>query len=194
MKKITLLCLVLVMLAVSVVPVMAAKGGNNGHGNEQNEGQGNGRGNQDQDRNQDGDKNAYNGSGVNGNQEHMHKRTPFYLQGTISALDAGAGSITVTLTHGNAKVKAYIGADLTLQTSEGTLIFQITQGDENSENLNSDMSGVDDSDDDGSPSNRIPITFDQLTVGQKVAIHGNLVDTVYTARLITVYIRELVEP
>jgi hypothetical protein len=214
MKKITVLCLVLVLLAASAVPVMAARGGNNGQGNGQGQGNGNNGAdqdqqqdqNRDQDRNKDKEKNSNPSSGGNGNHEHMYKRSPFYLQGTISALDAGVGTITVTLTHGNAKVKEYIGTNLTLQTNESTLIFQITQGEEISGTLGTDMStgdgtGLstgdvtgDGTDDDGEPSNRIPISFDQLAVGQYVAIHGNLVDQVYTARLITVYIREPVEP
>jgi hypothetical protein len=220
MKKITVLCLVLVLLAASAIPVMAARGGNNGHGNGQGQGHGNNGGDQDQqqkqdqireqNRNKDKEKNSNPGSGGNGNHEHMYKRSPFYLQGTISALDAGLGTVTVTLTHGNAKVKEYIGTNLTLQTNESTMIFQITQGEEISGTLETGSSTGDgtnsstgdgtgsstgdDTDDDGEPSNRIPITFDQLAVGQYVAIHGNLVDQVYTARLITVYIREPVEP
>jgi hypothetical protein len=202
MKKITIISLILILLAFSVVPVMAAKGENNGHGNGQNQGQGNNGGDQDQqqdrDREQDKDqikdkdKSSAPGSGGRGNHEHTRMRTPFYLQGTISALDAG--TITVTLTHGNAKVKEYIGTDLVLQTNESTLIFQITQGDEISGTLGTDMSSSDDSDDDGEPSNRVPISFDQLEVGQKVAVHGNVVESGYAARLITVYIQKSIEP
>jgi hypothetical protein len=203
MKKVTLLSIVLILLAVSVVPVMAAGGQPNGHGNGNSAGQGNGGGNgdhqkqqdrdrdKDQDRNQDGDKNSNPSSGGNGNQGHGQVRGPFYLQGTISGI-AGE-TIMVTLTHGNAKVKEYIGTDLTLQTNESTQIFQITQGDEISGTVGTDVSTGSETNDEGAPSNRIPITFDQLTVGQKVAIHGNLSDSVYTARLITVYIRVTVE-
>ena len=202
MKIITVLCLVLVLLAASAVPVLAANGGNNGHGNSQGQGNGNNGGdqdqqqdqNRDQDRDKDKDKNSNPGSAENGKHEHKNQRSPFYLQGTISALDAGAGTITVTLTHGNAKVKEYIGTSLTLQTNDNTMIFQITQGNEISGTLGTESGDVSDTDDDGEPSNRIPITFDQLAVGQKVAIHGNLVDQVYTARLITVYIWEALEP
>jgi hypothetical protein len=118
-------------------------------------------------------------------------RTPFYLQGTISAIDTGTGRLTVTLMHGNAQVKEYLGTDLTLQTSDGTLIFQITQGEETDEGTEQTATPTTNSNpsSDGSDSNRIPITFDQLVIGQKVTIHGNLVDGVYTARLITVYIQ-----
>jgi len=199
MKKISLLIVVLILLAVSVVPVMAAGGNPNGHGNGNSAGQGNGGGNRDhqkqqdrdQDRNQERDKNSNPSSGGNGNQEHSRIRAPFYLQGTISAL--GAGAVTVTLTHGNAKVKEFIGTDLTLQTNESTQIFQITQGDEISGTLGTDVNAGSNTNDEGAPSNRIPISFDQLAVGQKVAIHGNLSDSVYTARLITVYIQNKVE-
>jgi len=207
MKKVALLSLVLLLLAVSVVPVMAAGGNPNNHGNgngagqgnNNSSGQGNGGGNRDhqkqqdrdQDRNQDRDRSSNPGSGGNGNQGHGQVRGPFYLQGTISGI-AGE-TITVTVTHGNAKVKEYIGSDLTIQTNESTQIFQITQGDEISGTVVTDVSTGSDINDDGTPSNRIPITFDQLAVGQKVAIHGNLADNVFTARLITVYIRVTVE-
>ena len=207
MKKVALLSLVLILLAVSVVPVMAAGGQPNNHGNgngagqgnNNSSGQGNGGGNRDhqkqqdrdQDRNQDRDRSSNPGSGGNGNQGHGQVRGPFYLQGTISGI-AGE-TITVTVTHGNAKVKEYIGSDLTIQTNESTQIFQITQGGEISGTVGTDVSTGSESDDEGTLSNRIPITFDQLAVGQKVAIHGNLADSVYTARLITVYIRVTVE-
>jgi len=207
MKKVALLSLVLLLLAVSVVPVMAAGGQPNNHGNgngagqgnNNSSGQGNGGGNRDhqkqqdrdQDRNQDRDRSSNPGSGGNGNQGHGQVRGPFYLQGTISGI-AGE-TITVTVTHGNAKVKEYIGSDLTIQTNESTQIFQITQGGEISGTVGTDVSTGSETDDEGTPSNRIPITFDQLAVGQKVAIHGNLADSVFTARLITVYIRVTVE-
>ena len=199
MKKVALLSLVLLLLAVSVVPVMAAGGHPNNQGNGNGAGQGNGGGNQDhqrqqtrdQDQNRVRDRSSNPGSGGNGNQGHGQVRGPFYLQGTISGI-AGE-TLTVTLTHGNAKVKEYIGSDLTLQTNESTQIFQITQGDEISGTVVTDVSTGSETNDEDTPSNRIPITFDQLVVGQKVAIHGNLADSVFTARLITVYIRVTVE-
>ena len=198
MKKVALLSIVLILLAVSVVPVMAGDGQPNGRGNGVSAGQGNNGGNgdhekqqdrdQDRDRDQDQlrDQSSNPGSARNGHQEHTRMRTPFYLQGTISAV--GAGTLTVTLIHGNARVKQYLGTDLSLVVPEGTQIFQITQGDEISGIAGTDTS-VRDVSDDGTPSNRIPITFDQLEVGQKVAIHGNLADSLFTARLITVYIQ-----
>jgi hypothetical protein len=199
MKKVALLSLVLILLAVSVVPVMAAGGHPNNHGNGNGAGQGNGGGNQghqrqqvrDQNQNRASDGSSNPGSRGNGNQGHGQVRGPFYLQGTISGI-AGE-TITVTVTHGNAKVKEYIGTDLTIQTNESTQIFQITQGDEISGTVGTDVSTGSENYDEGTPSNRIPITFDQLAVGQKVAVHGNLADSVFTARLITVYIRVTVE-
>jgi len=196
MKKVALLSIVLILLAISVVPVMAGDGQPNGRGNGVSAGQGNNGGNGDhqkqQDRDQDRDQDQLRvrssnpGAGGNGNHEHTRMRTPFYLQGTISAV--GAGTLTVTLTHGNARVKEYLGTDLSLVVPEGTQIFQITQGDEISGTLGTDTS-VRDVSDDGTPSNRIPITLDQLTTGQKVAIHGNLAETLFTARLITGYVQ-----
>lgn len=173
MKKVTLLSLVLILLAVSVVPVMAAGGPNNGHGNGANSGQGNNGGNQDRTR----DRDRTTTPSSSGNQSHTRMRTPFYLQGTTFAFSSTATekTITVTLTHGNAQVKQYIGTNLTIKVPEGTPIYQITQME----------------DEDTTP-NRILITFEQLIelgVGKKVAIHGNVVDGVFTARVITVYIK-----
>jgi hypothetical protein len=99
-------------------------------------------------------------------------RTPFYLQGTIFALDTTAKIITVTVIHGNARVKEYIGTTLPVQTTATTRMFKITQG----------------ADADTAP-NKVPIQFGELAIGQKVAIHGNLANNVYTATLITVYIK-----
>jgi hypothetical protein len=195
MKKVALLSLILVLLAASVVPAMASDLASNGRGNGVSTGHGNngGNGNQDKqrERGQDIDQDQLQGrnrsSSHNGHQEHSRMRTPFYLQGTISAL--GDGTITVTLTHGNAQVKESIGKDLEIQTNESTQIFQITQGGEISGTVGSNTSVVSDVSNDGTPANRVPIPFGDLKVGQRVAIHGNLVDSILTARLITVYVR-----
>jgi hypothetical protein len=119
-------------------------------------------------------------------------RTPFYLQGEISAINSATHTITVTLTHGNAQVKQYIGGTLTLQATDATQIYKFTQGNEGESELgesaypNMDSSETESSAEDGS--NRVAIPFDQLAVGDKVAIHGNLLDGAFTARLITVYV------
>jgi hypothetical protein len=197
MKKIALVSLVLLLLAVSVTPVMAA-GGNNGHGN----GNGNTNGNngnhggtseQAHERQLERKQDRSSNPGSHGNGSDQYVRRPFYLQGTISAIDLAAKTVTVTLVHGNSKVKEYIGSDLLLQTTEGTLIFKITQGgdDDDDGDDTSSPTASNETDDEDTPGNRVPIPFDQLEVGQSVAIHGNLMDSVYTARLITVYIRAL---
>ncbi|OGO66204.1 MAG: hypothetical protein A2030_02120 [Chloroflexi bacterium RBG_19FT_COMBO_50_10] len=191
MKKVTLLSLVLILLAVSVVPVMAASGPPNGHGNGVGAGQGNNGGDKNQTKQQDRDRSKLrdrdrinnSGLGKTKNQEDTWMHTPFYLQGTISAIDPGAKTITVTLIHANAKVKQFLGTDLVLHTNDGTLIFQITQGGDDTEATSSTEPTDDDS------GNRIPITFDQLVVGNKVAIHGRLLEDLYTARLITEYLQ-----
>jgi hypothetical protein len=197
MKKVTLLGLVLILLAVSVVPVMAKGGPPNGHGNGVGTGQGNNGGNhgqggdQTQERQQERDSNP----GSHGNGSNNRARRPFYLQGTISAIDTTAKTITVTVFHGNAPIKQYIGEDLMLYTDDSTLIFELTQGgdSEGEGSQTGTTTTSNDSSTGGSPSNRVPIKFKNLEVGQKVAIHGNLVagveEPVYTARLITVYIR-----
>ena len=195
MKKVAILSIVLVLLVVSVVPVMA-KGPNNGHGNGVGTGQGNpagsSSGDRDQVRQQNHDGASNNGARGNGNHGQNRMRTPFYLQGVISAVDTTAKTLTVTLIHGNAKVKEYIGTDLTLQATVATLIFKITQGDEAESEIGESRvpgeAGETSVGSDESDTGRVPITFDQLAVGQKVAIHGNLVDGVYLTRLITVYL------
>jgi hypothetical protein len=184
MKKVTLLGVIFLLIAVTAIPAMAASNGN-GHGNGNNPGQGNSANTQDQTTEQNRDqikvknRQQINNPGAegNGNQTHMRMRTPFYLQGIITAVDEKAQTLTVQLYHGNAQVKQYLGTTLVLHASDATLIFKITQGDD-SEGEETEGS-----------SNRVPITFDQLEEQQNVAIHGNVVETTYNARLITVYIK-----
>ncbi|MFZ0532395.1 MAG: hypothetical protein WAM09_04390 [Anaerolineales bacterium] len=202
MKKVTLLSLVLILLAVSVVPVMAA-GPNNGHGNGGSAGQGNSAGNQDQTRQQDQDsqqypgRNANNGVRGNGNREHARVRTPFYLQGTITATTAS--TITVTLIHGNAQVKQYFSTGLTVQITASTKLFKLTHGGDGEDTAESGVPATSEespapNSDEDTPGNRVPTTPDQLQIGRKVAIHGNVVANVFNATLITVYIQTIVLP
>ncbi len=197
MKKVALLGLIIILLAVSVVPVMAA-GPNNGHGNGGNSGQGNSAGdqtkqqNKDKTRLQDQENKTNRGMGRNGS--HGRTRTPFYLQGTISATTGN--TITVTLIHGNSQVKPFFSTGLTVQVTGSTRIFQLTQGGEGEATGESGAptTGEDLSitnSDDEKPGNKVPITFEQL-IGlgkQKVAIHGNVVAGVFIATKITVYIQ-----
>ena len=204
MKKVTLLGVIFILVAATAIPVMAASSGN-GHGNGNNQGQGNSANAHDQTSNNNQDqvkikhRNQINHAGFNGNgnQSHMRMRTPFYLQGTITAVDTVSQTLTVNLYHGNAQVKMYLGTDLELQASDTTMIFKISHGDDSegegtggttSQTPTTSNDAVTADENEGL-SNRIPITFDQLEVGQNVAIHGNVVDTVFTIRLITVYIQ-----
>jgi hypothetical protein len=205
MKKVAYIGVVLILLAVIAAPALA-KTPNHGNGKGGSEGQGastgvdpGGQGNHGNHNNQhnQGDKGNQGGMG-NGNQGQTHPNTPFYLQGTIKTVDTGTKTITVTLTHGNAMVKQFIGKDLTIKATDATQIYKITQGvnDESGEGKSatsvlgtSDGSSTSESENSlEGDSNRVAIPFDQMAVGQEVAIHGNLVNGVYTARLITVYI------
>jgi Sec-independent protein translocase protein TatA len=196
MKKLTTIGIILILLAVMVVPAMAkspitgSDSGNSGKGNspavtEVANGQGNGNSqhNKEKEQNQHAQANQHSQQNqeqemdqehnTNGNHFSTPVRTPFYLQGTISAVDPISMTVTVTLTQGNARVKEYIGTELILQASDTTQIYKINQMDENEEE----------------GPNRLAIAFDQLAEGDIVAIHGNLVDGIYNARLITVYVR-----
>ncbi len=220
MKKFALLSLVLILLAASAVPVFAAdgpKGHGHGVGAGQGSGGGQGSGAASDDQSEHGSANgqSHRNSNHERNGNHGNSRPgPFYLQGTISALDAGAKTITVTLTHGSARVKQFIGTDLVLQLTDGTMIFKLTQsGDEGSSTEAAPSSSGSATSDEGGPSNRVPVTFADLAVGQKVAVHGFVTEShgavinsapstaaaptspvtlVYTARLITIYVNSLV--
>lgn len=200
MKKILLISLVLILMAATAVPAMAGSGGNNGngHGNSAGHGYSNG-GEKNHGPDKDTEKNKGNsetGQGKFKNQENTKwKFSPFYLQGTIASIDSPS-TFTVNVIHANAKVKEFQGGTLSITANESTQIFQITQGGEISGTLslapstsNEDGEG----EENGTHGNRILISFDKLEVGQRVAVHGRLVDTIYTARLITVYIGHPVE-
>ncbi len=202
MKKVAFLGVVLILLASLAIPAMA-KSPNHGNGNggkggqpsstevssaDQNEGI------QTNQHNQHGQGNQGNhGAKGNGNQGHTHPNTPFYLQGTIKTVDASTKTIIVTLNHGNAMVKQFIGKDLTIKATDATQIFKITQGiaDESGEgeSVTPALSSSESAANEEGDSNRVAIPFDKLVVGQRVAIHGRLVEGVYTARLITMYIQ-----
>jgi hypothetical protein len=190
MKKVTILGIVLILLAVSVVPVLA-KDPPHGNGNSNNAGQGNSTGVNPGDTDQVGqqkqDRQTNNSGNGNANHGEARARTPFYLQGIISAVDSGAKTITVTLIHGNAKVKGFIGSDLVIKTTDATLIYQVTQGDDGESATGETTEPVLSTSEDGT--GRVPKTFADLAIGQKVAIHGRLVVSDYTARLITFYVQ-----
>ena len=193
MKKITLLGIVFILLAFSAVPVLAA-GSNHGQGKGVKSGQTNTVGDQNQVRQQDKVQSGNNGHGRKnapglvgrGNLTSKRMQTPFYLQGTISAIDTISDTLTISVTQGNAQVKSYIGLDLTLSASQSTDIFKITQGDEITETESAATSAS--STNDETSGNRVAITFGDLAVGDSVAIHGRVVGGVYQATLITVYV------
>ena len=193
MKKFAFLGIVLVLLAATAVPVLA-KSPNNGKGNTPNGGNVTvpvvSSAEQEQEQQQVQDHNQQHGMQMSqihnqnqfkeenqnaigmGNQgQSSRMRTPFYLQGTITAADPGLQTITVSVYHANAQLKASIGMDLTLQASDTTLIYKIMQAN----NAESDAGS------------RVAIPFDQLAVNDIVAVHGNLVDGVYQCMMVTVY-------
>ena len=189
MKKVTIIGIVLILLAASVIPVLA-KNPPHGNGNSNNAGQGNSTGvnpgDSDQERQQKQDRQMSNDGNGNGNHGDARMRTPFYLQGIISAVDSGAKTITVTLIHGNAKVKEFIGTDLVIKTTDATLIYQVTQGVEGESGTGETTEPILSTSEDDT--GRVLKTFADLAIGQKVAIHGRLVGSDYTARLITFYV------
>jgi hypothetical protein len=204
MKKVVFLGVVLILLTAFAVPAMAKSpdhgNGNGGKGGQQSSTQASSadqnEGIQANQHNDHGQGNQGNhGAKGNGNQGHTHPNTPFYLQGTIKTVtvDVGNKTIIVTLTHGNAMVKQFIEEDLTIKATDTTQIFKITQGIDDElgegESVTPALSSSESAASEEGDSNRVAIPFDKLVVGQRVAIHGNLVEGVYTARLITMYIQ-----
>ncbi len=203
MKKFTMIGLVIVLLAFSAVPVLAA-GPNHGHGNGANSSQNSNGGEQNQNKGQAKKLSRGNGVSVTGargknNVNSMRMRTPFYLQGTIDTIDTTAMTVTVTVSHGNAQVKQFVGAvdmPITIVFTDTTKIYKITQTGDETETVAPAPSTS--STDDDTPANRVAITFADLKVGDLVAIHGNVVATTvnnvttraFDATLVTVYVRE----
>lgn len=160
MKKLAVLTLVVVMLSVAVVPAFAAGGlpANRGTGTGVCTGDQIGLGTGYQHGlgvgNQVGD-----GSG---SQYGYGIRTPYALSGTITSLDPVAMTVSVSVACGNRLVNAYIGTDVTLQTSDTTRFLLRN--------------------DDGSAT---PITFADLVVGENISSHGTLVDETFSAVRVT---------
>jgi hypothetical protein len=186
MKKFIFLGLVVVLLAFSAAPVLAA-GPNNGHGNGNSAGQSNANGDQDrqQDRIHSNHAHTKNNVSVLANSVHG-MRKPFYLQGTILSVGSGAMTLTIDVSHGNARVKQFIGGTGLLVTAElTTRIFKITQG---AETQGSESAAPSTSSSDAVVSNNPhAITFGDLHTGDMVAIHGLVVGEAFTATKITVF-------
>jgi len=90
----------------------------------------------------------------------MSNRQVFSLTGTITAL--GTDSITVLVRNSNRLVKPYIGQELLVQVTGATRYRQWTA--------------------DGC----IPITFEDLEVGDAASIQGTVSEEVFTAARVTV--------
>ncbi len=205
MKKVTTLVVILILLAVSVMPAMAASNQSNGRGNGNggNSSQTTHGGNKDQTQERDqtrlsnpGRGNKHSAVGV---RNGMRARTPFYLQGTITAASTTlTDTLTISLTHGNAPVKPFFATGITVTVPTDTIIIEFTQGGEGEEvgegaENEGTSSGATNQNGEGTPGNKVRVTFDELIKGEYkgeyVAIHGNVINGVFTARLITVYLR-----
>jgi hypothetical protein len=92
------------------------------------------------------------------------KRGPFSLVGKISAIDAAAGTVTVTVLKGNKLVQPYLGQAVTLQTTVTTRYL-----------YKASATAV-----------ATPITFADLKVGDPVSVNGTLANGIWTATRITV--------
>jgi hypothetical protein len=84
----------------------------------------------------------------------------FTLTGTITAI--GTDSITVLVHNGNRLIKPYIGQELVVQVTENTRYRQWT------------------------PDGCVPITFEDLEVGDATSIQGTVSEEVFTAARVTV--------
>jgi len=82
-------------------------------------------------------------------------RPLFALVGTIAAI--GENTITVEVADGNRFVVPYIGEELTVQWTNSTGFFE------------------------WDPDGRVPIAFEDVTVGDTTSIHGTVADNVFTA-------------
>jgi hypothetical protein len=195
MKKLSVFGLVLVLLVFSAIPVLAAKPNNNGVGNGANNGQGSSVSQQaranaqarQQDKLQSRDRLNNPGVGVNMNQAGSRMRTPFYLQGTISSIDTITPTLTISVTHGNAQVKSFLGGSLLVNITDTTQFYKINQLQDPGETASAAPAA--NSTDDVTSGNRQVITFDQLAANDIVAIHGNVVGGVFNATVVTVYVR-----
>lgn len=87
-------------------------------------------------------------------------RYAFALTGTITAI--GADSITVLVHNGNRLVKPYIGQELVVQMADNTRYRQWT------------------------PDGCIPITFEDLEVGDTTSIQGTVSEEVFIAARVTI--------
>ncbi|HNS52292.1 MAG TPA: hypothetical protein PKO09_14055 [Anaerolineae bacterium] len=177
MKKRWALLIVVLALLVAATPVLASGGGNqggnqNGHQNqeqnqnqeenqdqEQNQGEGQSQEqNQNQERNQDQEQNGQHHGGRQ--PASLPGKQLFTLTGNISALESSA--ITVMVRNGNRFVKPYVGQDLVVSVTDGTMYRMYT------------------------PGGCLPIAFEDLEVGDSVSVVGSVAGDGFTAQRVTV--------
>jgi hypothetical protein len=89
-----------------------------------------------------------------------HNGQIFTLTGTITVI--GTDSITVLVRNGNRLIKPYIGQELVVQVTESTRYRQWT------------------------PEGCVPITFEDLEVGDTASMEGTASEEVFTAARVTV--------
>lgn len=87
-------------------------------------------------------------------------RSNFTLTGRITAI--GDSTVTIQVLAGNKIVKPFVGKELTVTVTSATRLLEI----------------VDDI--------AVPITFNDLEVGDPVSVHGKFANDVWTASRITV--------
>ena len=90
-------------------------------------------------------------------------KMPFAFSGTIEMADPDAGTVTITVVCGNILAKPYFDEALTIQTGDETRFLLRNPG-----------------------GTATPVEFDYLEAGQKVSVHGQITDGVWTASRITV--------
>jgi len=148
--------LILVVLATLIAATPALAAG---PGNQNQKGNQHQQGNQYQQANQ-------NQQGSQNQHRHQvgepqpHNGQIFALTGTITAI--GTDSITVLVGNGNRLIKPYIGQELVVQVTESTRYRQWT------------------------PEGCIPITFEDLEVGDTTSMEGTASEDVFTAARVTV--------
>lgn len=86
----------------------------------------------------------------------------FSLVGEVTGLDAADQTVTVKVLQGNRWVKAYVGFELTIATTDSTRFL-----------TNDDLITT-------------PVSFSVLAVGDRVSVQGRMVAGAWTAARITV--------
>lgn len=152
-----LLMVFVVLTLVAVTPALAAGGGNQAGNQNGQRSQG-----ENQEKSQGGSQNQEQNQNreQNGQPEALPGKQIFALTGTITALDAA--SITVLVHNGNRFAKPYIGMDLMVLLTEDTGYWAYT------------------------PGGCIPISLEDLEVGDSASVKGMVIDDTFSAQRVTV--------